>query len=284
MDKRRFGRTGHLSTIAIFGAAGLGRVTQAEADTAIELALAHGVNHIDIAPSYGEAELRMGPWMPRIRKNMFVGCKTQKRAKHEAWDELRGSLKRLQMEQFDLYQLHAVTTFEELDKCTMKGGALETLIEAKEKGLTKYLGITGHGVDSPAIYREALRRFDFDTILFPINFVQYANPYFRENAEALLAECAKRDVGTMIIKTITRAPWGERERTAATWYEPFTDMPMIQQAINFALSQPITGICTAGDVHVLPKVLDACENFAPMTHAEQELLIARAGEFEPLFA
>ena len=209
MEKRRFGRSDHDSTVAIFGAAGLGQVDQKTADTAIELMLKYEVNHIDVAPSYGEAELRLGPWMPQIRDRFFVGCKTTERSKEGAKRELHESLERLQMDSFDLYQIHAVTNMEELDQATRSGSALETLIEAREEGLTRYLGITGHGMDSPAVFIEALRRFDFDSVLFPINFVQYANEEYRRNSEELLRLCRKNDVATMIIKTITKRPWGD---------------------------------------------------------------------------
>lgn len=285
MQTRTFGRTGHPSTIAIFGAAALGQVDQAVADAAIEAALRHGVNHIDIAPSYGRAEERMGPWMPKIRERFFLGCKTQERTREGAAAELRSSLQRLQVEQFDLYQLHAVTTLAQLDEATRPGGALDALRDARAQGLTRYVGITGHGVDSPAVFREALNRFDFDSVLFPVNFVQFANPVYRENAEALLKTCRERKVGVMAIKSITRAPWGTRARANTTWYEPFTDAAMIQQAVNFTLSQAgVTGICTVGDTRVLPLVLEACERFTPLTPAEQESLITSAGQYEPLFA
>src|SRR5262249_18659211 len=162
-----------------FGAAAFSQVTQEEADQVMEMIIKAEVNHIDVAPSYGEAELRIGPWMPRERARFFLGCKTQKRTREGAWQELRGSLGRLQTESFALYQCHAITTMEELDAVTMKGGALEAFVEAREQGLTKYLGITGHGVNAPQIYLEALRRFDFDTVLFPLNFVQMGNPQYR---------------------------------------------------------------------------------------------------------
>jgi predicted aldo/keto reductase-like oxidoreductase len=149
--------------------------------------------------------------------------------------------------------------------------------------LTRYIGITGHGVDSPAIFLEALKRFDFDTVLFPINFVQYSNPDFRNNAELLLQECRKRDVGTMIIKSVTRGPWGEQPKTHTTWYQPFTDPKIIQKAVNFVLSQDVTGLCTAGDLQVLPLVLQACQDYSPMSPDEQDALIATANQYEPLF-
>jgi aryl-alcohol dehydrogenase-like predicted oxidoreductase len=284
MQTRRFGRTGHMSTIAIFGAAAFYEISQADADKVMEQVIAAGINHIDVAPSYGQAEIRIGPWMPRERQRFFVGCKTTERTKAGAWNELQQSLKRLQTDHFDLYQLHAVTTFEELDQVTGPGGALEAAVEARKAGLTQFIGITGHGVESPAIYLEALRRFDFDSILFPLNFVQMGNPQYRQNAEALIAECRKKDVGTMIIKFIAKGPWGEREHTATTWYEPFEQFDEIQRGVNFALSYDVTGICTAGDTRVLPLVLKACENFTPLLMEEREKLIELGKEYQPLFA
>ncbi len=284
MEKRRFGRTGHLSTIAIFGAAAFWDVTQEQADKVMQMVIDAGINHIDVAPSYGKAEERIGPWMPSERKRFFLGCKTTERTREGAAAEMRRSLERLKVDSFDLYQIHAVTTMEELDAATKTGGALEAMIKAREEGLTRFIGITGHGVDSPAIYIEALRRFDFDSVLFPLNFIQYANREYRRNSEELLRLCAERNVATMIIKSITRSPWGERPHTHATWYEPFTDRETIQQAVNFALSQNVSGLCTLGDIGVLPTQIEACEHFTPMDTAEQEALIARAPEFAPLFA
>jgi aryl-alcohol dehydrogenase-like predicted oxidoreductase len=284
METRRFGRTGHMSTIAIFGAAAFSQISQEEADKAIELIIEAGVNHIDVAPSYGQAELRIGPWMPRERGRFFLGCKTTERTKEGAWKELRESIKRLQTERFDLYQCHAITTMEELDAVTMKGGALEAFVEAREQGLTKYLGITGHGFNAPQIYLEALRRFDFDTVLFPLNFVQLANPEFRKYAEELVATCKARDVGTMIIKSITKGPWGDKPHTATTWYEPFHNMDEIQKGVNFSLSYDVTGICTPGDTRVLPLVLEACKNFTQLRQDEMEEMIESGKQYEPLFA
>jgi predicted aldo/keto reductase-like oxidoreductase len=176
-----------------------------------------------------------------------------------------------------------VTTFEELDAITMKGGALEAAVASQKAGLTKFIGITGHGADSPAIYLEALRRFDFDSILFPLNFVQMGNPEYRKNAEALIAECRKKDVGTMIIKSVCQGPWGEREHTATTWYEPFNTEENIQQAVNFALSYDVTGLCTAGDIRTLPMMLKACENFQPLGNEQREKLIESGKAYQPLF-
>lgn len=284
METRRFGRTGHMSTIAIFGAAAFWEISQADADKVMEQVIEAGINHIDIAPSYGQAEERVGPWMPRERERFFLGCKTMERTKQGAWDEMGRSLKRLQTESFDLYQCHAITTMEELDAVTMKGGALEAFVEARQRGLTKFIGITGHGVDAPKIYLEALKRFDFDSVLFPLNFVQMGNPEFRKHAEELIATCKAKDVGTMIIKAITKGPWGEKRKTAATWYEPFDKMDEIQNAVNFALSYEVTGFCTAGDTRILPMVLKACENFTRLDKPKLEEIMESGKQYEPLFA
>jgi aryl-alcohol dehydrogenase-like predicted oxidoreductase len=283
MEKRRFGRSGHMSTIAIFGAAALWEITQEEADKIMEMVIKAGVTHIDVAPSYGQAEERIGPWMPRERGRFFLGCKTMERTRQGAWDEMQRSLKKLQTERFDLYQLHAVTNMDELEECTMKGGALEAAVEARQQGLTSYIGITGHGVDSPRVFIEALKRFEFDSVLFPLNFVQMGNPEYRKYAEELIALCAQKDVGTMAIKTVTKGPWGDKEKTATTWYEPFDEQEEIQKAVDFALSYQVTGLCTAGDTRVLPMVLKACEDFTPLDAAERVEMIESGARYEPLF-
>ncbi len=284
MQKRRFGRTNHMSTIAIFGAAAFWQVEQDQADQAMQRVIAYGVNHIDVAPFYGLAEERLGPWLARERERFFVGCKTMERTQAGAAAELRRSLERLRIDHFDLYQIHAITRLEELDAATRTRGALDAIRDAQQAGLTQFVGITGHGVNSPAIFLEALRRFDFDSVLFPINFVQYANPVYRRNTEELLRQCRAKDVGVMAIKSITKGPWGEQSKTHTTWYQPFEDAEHIQRAVNFALSQDVTGLCTAGDRRLLPLMLEACQNFTPLSGEEQEALVASTGQYEPLFA
>jgi aryl-alcohol dehydrogenase-like predicted oxidoreductase len=283
MEKRRFGRTGHQSTVAIFGGAAFWEIEQAAADRVMEMVIKAGINHIDVAPSYGQAELRIGPWMKKDREQFFLGCKTMERTREGALREMEESLKRLQTDSFDLYQCHAITTMDELDAIFAKGGAMEAMIAAREQGLTQYIGITGHGVDAPRIYLEALRRFDFDSVLFPLNFIQMTIPEFRQATEELIATCKAKDVGTMIIKSITKGPWGEKPKTATTWYEPFDKMDEIQRGVNFVLSHDVTGICTAGDINILPMVIQACENFTPLTLQEQEELIESGSQFEALF-
>ncbi len=283
MEKRRFGRTGHMSTAVVFGAFAVGKLAQKEADSVVELLLEHGVNHIDVAPSYYDAEERLGPWLERYRDRFFLGCKTQLRGAAEARGELKASLKRLRVDSLDLYQLHAVTTPEQLDLCFARGGAMEVLAEARDRGQTRYLGITSHDLQAPSVLLEALERFDFDSVLFPLNFKLWADESYRRDAEALLRTAAERDVGTMVIKAIARGPWGEETPRYHTWYKPFQTAPEIERALCFALSQPVTAAISAGDARLLPAILDAAERFQPMDEAVQEAVLASAGDYESLF-
>ncbi len=283
MEKRRFGRSGHMSTVAIFGAAALWDVPQSAADMAMERVIAAGINHIDVAPSYGEAELRLAPWMARERERFFLGCKTMERTREGAEEEMRASLQRLNVDRLDLYQLHAVRTMEELDEVTRKGGALEAVLHARDQGLTRYIGITGHGIHAPAVFLEALRRFDFDSVLFPLNFVQCADPEYRRSAEKLIQLCQERDVGMMAIKAIAKGPWGEKAHTHQTWYEPFAAGESIQQAVDFVLSYPVSGLCTAGDVDLLHLVIEACDGYTKHGPEARRELIRAGGAYQPLF-
>lgn len=283
MEQRRLGRTGHMSTVVTFGAAGIGRVDQDVADRAIATAIEHGVNHVDVAPRYGDAELRLRPWMPRIRTSIFLGCKTAERTRDAAKAELHRSLERLGADRLDLYQLHSAGKLVDLDACTARGGALEALVEAREEGLVRWLGITGHTHDAPRTHLEALRRFDFDTVMFPLNFVLWSMPDYRRDVEALLDTCRARDVGVHIIKTVAKDPWGDRPRTHTTWYEPFADQAVIDRAVAFVLSRPVTTLTSAGDVTVLPKVLDAAERYRPLEAREEDELVATAARYHTPF-
>jgi predicted aldo/keto reductase-like oxidoreductase len=283
MEKRRFGRTNHMSTLAIFGAVALGKLNQDQADQVVQNVIDAGINHIDIAPSYGDAEIRLGPWMPEIRKDFFLGCKTMQRDKKGAIEEFQKSLERLQVDYFDLYQLHAVTNMDDLDACTLSGGALDGVRKMRDEGLTKYIGITGHGLDAPKVFSEALKRFDFDSVLFPINPALFANETYREEALHLLDLCEEKDVGVMIIKSVAKEPWGDDEHRYHTWYAPFDDPETIQKNIQFALSQKLAHICTPGDYRLLDKVFKACEAFEPMTPEEQEALINSQSEMDLIF-
>ncbi|HEX9972591.1 MAG TPA: aldo/keto reductase [bacterium] len=284
MKTRRLGRTNHESTNAIFGAAAFYEVSQKQADETMELVIGSGINHIDVAPSYGQAEERLGRWIETERSRFFLGCKTMERTREAANNELHHSLELLRTNSFDLYQFHAVNTMADLDQITGSGGALECVLDARDEGILTNIGITGHGLEVPRIFLEALKRFNFDTMLFPLNFILYANQMYRQAAETLLAECARQDVGVMIIKSIAKGPWGDKQKKNTTWYEPFIEKGWIQKSVHFALSQPITGICTAGDVSLVPDILEACETFETVDNSQQEDLISRASEFEPLFS
>jgi aryl-alcohol dehydrogenase-like predicted oxidoreductase len=283
MEKRRLGRTGHLSTVAIFGAFAVSKSTQAEADVVMEQVIRAGVNHIDVSPLYGLAERRVGPWMPRERSRFFLGCKTRERTKQAAAEQMRQSLAALQTDRFDLYQFHEVVSIAELDKITGPGGALEAVVEARAEGLTDYIGICGHGWQMPAVILEAFRRFDFDTVLFPLNRVLMANADYRRDAEEVLRQCRARDVGVMIIKSVAKEPWGAQRKVYNTWYRPFDDAAHIQESVNFVLSHDVTGIATAGDPLILPLVLDAAEHFTPLSATEQDAIVATAGQFADIY-
>ena len=285
MEKRRFGRSGHMSTVAIFGGATFWDVTQTTADQTMAQVVEAGVNHIDVAPSYGTAEDRLRPWMASMRDDFFLGCKTMERDKKGAAAELRRSLERLGVDRFDLYQLHAIDSMAELDKATGPGGALEAVLEAKEEGLLDAIGITGHGLQVADVFLEALERFDFDSVLLPVSFTMYANSVFRASTETLLARCQERDVAVMAIKTVARGLWHDKPRTHGTWYEPLDQLEQIEPAVHFSLSQAVSGLCTAGDIKVLPLFLRACESYgSAMTAGEQEALMATADRYEPIFS
>jgi aryl-alcohol dehydrogenase-like predicted oxidoreductase len=274
METRRLGRTGNLSTVVTFGTAGIGRVSQDVADGAIETMLRHDVNHVDIAPSYGQAMERMAPWMPDIRDNVFLGSKTRGRTRDEAQADISDIMGRLNVDRFDLFQLHAVTDMDLLDQVTAPGGALEALTEMRDQGLARWLGITGHGPEVPRVQLEALRRFDFDTIMFPVNVSMFRDPDYRRDAEELLRVAAQKDVGVQTIKMIARGGWGDRERDCTTWYDPHREQDEIDRALWWLLSQPVHTAPSAGEVGLLPKVLDAAERFERLDSAEQESAIA----------
>lgn len=284
MQTRKLGRTGNMSSIIIMGTAAFTGIDQAGADEALDLAASRGVNHIDVAPQYGKAQQVVGPWLASRRDQFFLGCKTLERSASAAWEDLQNSLRLLHTGHFDLYQLHAITGMDELDKAFVKGGAMETLRRAKAEGLTRFLGITGHGLNAPAVFIEALGREDFDTVMFPLNPQLYANEVYRRSAERLLRLCQDRDVGVMIIKSVAKGPWGSGERQYNTWYHPHDTPEGIARGVRFALSQPgVTALPSAGDVTLLPLVLDAAEHYTPMSEAEQADAIAEDGARDPLF-
>ncbi len=203
MQTRALVRTGHLSSVAIFGGAAFWDITQSVADTVMEQVIAAGVNHIDVAPQYGMAEERLGPWLKRERERFFLGCKTMERTAEDSWAELHRSLKKLQVEQLDLYQIHAITSQEELDKALMMGGVIETLVKAREEDLTRYVGITGHGMQTPRLFLQAIQRFDFDTVMFPLNFALMGQDAYREDVLDLIDACNQKNIARTVTRRIS---------------------------------------------------------------------------------
>lgn len=279
-----FGRTSHISTRTIFGAAALSRVSQAEADQTLELLLHYGVNHIDVAASYGEAELRIGPWMAAgHRDDFFLATKTEKRTYEGAWEELNWSLERLRVDYVDLWQMHILVDPAEWQTAMGPGGALEAFIEAREQGLVRFLGVTGHGVTTAEMHRRSLERFDFDSILLPYNYTMMQNPQYAADFESLMELCQERRVAIQTIKSITRGPWGSKQPNRATWYEPLEDEAEIEAAVHWVLARPGLFLNTVGDIHLLPKVLAAAERFkADIEQKAAETTLAPL-ELTPLF-
>ena len=259
MEKRRLGRIGHDTSVLVYGAAALGEVRQDVADASLEQALAAGINHFDTAASYGHAEERMGPTMGRVRDQVFLATKSTERRAEDAWRELNRSLELLRTDHIDLWQVHAVCDLPELDKVFASGGAIEAFVRAKDEGIASWIGITGHTEQAPVVHAEALRRYDFDSILTPVNFQLYtADDEFRANFDALYELVQDREVGLRTIKAIARRPWvGDHE--LATWYEPFTELDDIRAAISWVLGtfSYVAGLATAGETSLLGKAISA---------------------------
>lgn len=283
IPKAPFGSTGHQSTRTLFGAAALSDVTQEAADRAMETVLSYGVNHVDTAASYGDAELRLGPWMERYREDLFLATKTGERRKADAADEIRRSLERLRTDRVDLIQLHNLVDEAEWEVAMGPGGALEAAIEARDEGLVRFIGVTGHGVEVAARHRQSLERFAFDSVLLPYSYVMMRNPEYAADFEALMTVCEERGVAVQTIKAITRRPWGPRPQDRATWYQPLEDPDAIRLSVHWVLGRPGVFLNTVGDVNVLPRVLEEASTFRERpSDAEMERLVEEKG-MEPLF-
>ena len=266
METRRLGRTGHESSVAILGGAAFWDGDAGAAERLFDAALAAGVNHLDIAPQYGEAQRVVGPHVPAVRDRLFVACKTMRKNPDGVRAQLEESLTLLGCDSFDLYQLHAVTDMDVLEE---RGDAAAAILRARDEGLCRFVGVTGHDLGTPAAQAEAVRRYDLDTVMFPVNPRMWREPQYRRDAEALLELAAERDLGVMAIKAAARQPWADgAERTATTWYEPFDDAGSIARGVRFALSTPgVHGFCTPGDRALLPVALDAAAAYEPMDDA-----------------
>jgi aryl-alcohol dehydrogenase-like predicted oxidoreductase len=286
MEHRRLGRLGRENSVLIFGGAALGEITEEEADSAISLALDAGVDHFDTAADYGDSELHYGRWMPEIRDNIFLSTKTGERDRDDARRQIEASLERLRVDRVDLIQLHAVCDLEDLDRATRAGGSLEAAVEAREEGLVGAVGITGHGHDSTATHLEALRRYPFDTVLTPWNYILSTDESYSRDFEALVEEIKRQDAGLMTIKTVSRRNWPEGNpvegQRRATWYEPFEEQEYVDAAVSFVLArEEITGIPMVGDVGLIETMIEAERRRMPLEVAEETL--ARAPNYSSPF-
>jgi aryl-alcohol dehydrogenase-like predicted oxidoreductase len=283
ITQQPFGSTGHQSTRVIFGAAALSAVSQDEADRTLGFIAERGINHIDTAASYGDAELRLGPFLERHRDGYFLATKTGERTRDAAYAEISRSLERLRTDHVDLIQLHNLVDEEEWRTAFAAGGVLEAAVRAREEGLVGHIGVTGHGVTVARQHIRSLAEFDFSSVLLPYNFPMTHNSRYSDDFEELLEICGQRGVAVQTIKSITRAPWGDKVQTAATWYEPLRDQDAIDLAVHWVLGRPGIFLNTVGDIHVLPKVVDAAERFDRRPDEAEMTRLEHAWGLQPLF-
>ncbi|MFN8421105.1 MAG: aldo/keto reductase [Anaerolineae bacterium] len=282
--RQPFGRTGHLSSRAIFGAAALGNVTQDDADRTLEVLLEYGVNHIDTAASYGDSELRIGPWMAQHRRDFFLATKTGERTYQAAKDQFHRSLERLRVDSVDLIQLHYLVAEADWQTAMSEDGALRALLEAREQGLVRFIGVTGHDVAIAEMHHRSLNFYDFDSILLPYSYVMMQNPQYRYGFETLLGMAQQRNIAVQTIKSVTRRPWAEgQQHSANTWYEPLIEQEHIDHAVHWVLGNPQVFLNTLGDIHLLPRVLDAASRFEQRPSEETMQADLKSLEMAPLF-
>lgn len=295
MERRRLGRTGHESSVAVLGGAACWAATVEEAGEWLRLALSHGVNHLDIAPQYGAAESVVGPHLAAHRDEIFIAGKTLRANPEGVQDQFDNTRRLLNADVLDLYQAHAVTSLEELDR---RSPALEKIVALRDAGRTRFAGITGHDVEVPRAHLEALRRFDLDTVMFPVYPALWSRPEYREAAEELLEVCAARDLGVMVIKAAAHRPWADHrpladaiagsaetaDRWASSWYEPVMTDDDLDRGIHFALSTPgVQAFCTPGDIALLPRVLASAERYAPMSDEDRAAAVGAMASEELIF-
>ena len=281
IETASFGRTGHESSRVLFGGAALGAVSQAEADSVFDLVVEAGINHLDVAASYGEAEVRVRPWLERAPGQFFLATKTGERQAGAAREELERSLQRMGVDHVDLWQLHNLVDPIEWDIALSPGGALEAAVQARQEGLVRFIGVTGHGLQVAATHRRSIERFDFDSVLLPYNFVTMQNPYYASNFEALVASCGERNIAVQTIKAIAAGPWAGREHTHAPWYEPLDDPDDIALAMHWVLGRPGLFLNSVSDIEILPMVLQAAQTVGSRPSDEQ--MQGLLPKLEPLF-
>ncbi len=283
IPKKEFGRTGHLSTRLLFGAAAFSDVTQDEADRTMQLLIDSGVNHIDTAASYGDSEIRLGPWMEKYRDNFFLATKTGERTYDKAKAQFERSLERLRVNQVDLIQLHYLVGEDEWEVAMGPEGVLKYLLEAREQGLVKYIGVTGHDVAIASMHLKSINHFDFDSVLLPYNYPMMQNETYRNAVEEVLRICRAEKRAVQTIKSITRRPYPGDGRSHATWYEPLTDQASIDKAVHWVLGNEDVFLNTAGDINLLPMVLDAGHRFQERTPDHVMRAMVEEGGMQPLF-
>ena len=278
-----FGRTGHVSTRTIFGAAAFWDTPHKDVDATMDLILKNGINHVDTAASYGKAEQVLGDWIRRNGKPFFLATKTDQRTKRAAYDQIRRSLDLLHVDQVDMIQIHAL--HEDPDWTTAFGpdGVIEAVIQARDEGLARFIGVTGHGVPVPEFHLRSLEKFDFDAVLLPYNHVMMQNLRYAESFDKVLAVCKERDIAVQTIKGITRSPWNDMQQNRTTWYRPLEEQADIDLAVHWVLGNPQVFLNTAGDINILPRTLSAAQCFNTRPTEEQMKELTERLKMEPLF-
>ena len=278
-----FGPTGHLSTRVIFGAAALGGMSQERADATMDRVGEWAINHIDTAASYGASEDRLRPWLVEHRHEVFLATKTGERSGDAARAELETSLERMAVDHVDLIQIHNLVEDDEWDFAFAPGGVVDALAAARDEGLVSHIGVTGHGLRIAGMHLRSLERFDFASVLLPINFILLDNPAYRAEVEALLEVCAQRQVAVQTIKAIARGRWADGDTARFSWYDPLTDPAAIGRAVRFVLANPQLFLNTTSDARLLPLIVDAATGdlSAPTGDAMRADIVAEG--ITPLF-
>lgn len=284
IEKRPFGRTGHMSSAVLFGGAALSKQNQSTADRVLDLLLEHGINHIDTAPAYGDSELRIGPWMDRHRKDFFLATKTRERDYEGAKTDIHRSLERLRTDQIDLIQFHSLSHPDEWEQVMAPGGALEAAVEARAQGLVRFIGVTGHGWTIAAMHRRSLERFTFDSVLMPWNWVAARHPSYAKDFEATLKLCEEQQVAVQTIKAVARGPWAANmARGQTTWYQPLEAEEDIRLAVHWALARDGLFLNSVGDVDILPAVLRAADELGPAPSDTEMIALAERSGLSSIF-
>jgi predicted aldo/keto reductase-like oxidoreductase len=278
-----FGRTGHESTRTIFGAAAFWETAQKDVDATMDLILQNGINHVDTAASYGESEKLLGNWIQRNGRPFFLASKTEERTKQAAYDSIRTSLDRLHVDQLDMIQLHALHEEDDWNTAFGAGGAMEAVVQARDEGLVRFIGVTGHGVPVPEFHLRSLTQFDFDAVLLPYNHVMMQNPRYAEGFNTLATLCLQRNTALQTIKGITHSPWNDMQHTRTTWYRPLEEQADIDLAVHWIFGNSQVFLNTAADVNILPRTLDAAHRFKSRPTDEQMQALTDRLKMEPLF-